>query len=150
MSMKKGSFIGSGWSFPPTFTKSEGIVMAKEEQEIAQSIEILLNTSVGERVMLPKFGCDLRTYLFKSISTSKLHFVKEMIRTALLNYEVRIKLIGIEIDHAQYLDGIISVHVKYEVAKTNSRFNLVFPFYKVEGTSLPVSLNRLMTPVNNS
>ena len=146
--MKKKSFIGSGWSFPPTFTKNEGIVMVSEEEEIAQSIEILLNTSIGERIMQPKFGCDLKTYLFQSISTSKLHFVKEMIRTALLNYEARIKLIDINIDHTKYLDGIINVTVNYEVAKTNSRFNLVFPFYKVEGTDLPVSLTKINKPLS--
>ncbi|MCH2233066.1 MAG: GPW/gp25 family protein [Crocinitomicaceae bacterium] len=146
--MKKKSFIGSGWSFPPTFTKNEGIVMVSEEEEIAQSIEILLNTSIGERIMQPKFGCDLKTYLFQSISTSKLHFVKEMIRTALLNYEARIKLIDINIDHTKYLDGIINVTVNYEVAKTNSRFNLVFPFYKVEGTDLPVNLTKINKPLS--
>lgn len=140
--MSKISFIGSGWSFPPSFTKNEGIVMVSEEEEIAQSIEILLNTGIGERIMQPRFGCDLRSYLFQSISTSKLHFVKELIKTALLNYEARINLHDVEIDHSKYLDGIINVRVNYSVAKTNSRFNLVFPFYKVEGTDLPVALKK--------
>ncbi len=137
---KKSSFLGNGWSFPPTFNQSEGIVMSKDEKDIAESIEIILNTSIGERVMQPKFGCDLRTFLFQSISTSRLHFMKELIRSSLINFESRIKLHDILIDHSQYLDGIISVQVNYSIVATNSRFNLVFPYYKTEGTSLPTAL----------
>lgn len=121
--------------------------MVSEEEEIAQSIEVLLNTGIGERIMEPKFGCDLRNYLFQSISTSKLHFLKEMIKTALVHYESRIKLHGVDIDHSQYMDGIISVRVNYSVAKTNSRFNLVFPYYKVEGTDLPIAMKKQISNV---
>ena len=145
---KEDSFLGQGWSFPPSFTKRGGARMVNDEEDVAQSIEILLNTTIGERIMQAKFGCDLKTYLFQSISTTRLHFIKELIKTALVNYESRIDLHEIIIDHAGYLDGIISVQVNYTVSTTNSRFNLVFPYYKVEGTSVPTMLKRTLTSTN--
>ncbi len=145
---KEDSFLGKGWSFPPTFTKRGGARMVKDDEDVAQSIEILLNTTIGERIMQAKYGCDLKTYLFQSISTTRLNFIKELIKSALINYESRINLHDIIIDHSGYLDGIISVQVNYSVASTNSRFNLVFPYYKVEGTSVPTMLKKTLSSTN--
>lgn len=133
------SFLGKGWSFPPTFYNygNKGVAMVQNEVDIRQSLEILLNTSLGERIMLPEYGCDLQTYLFESISNSKMHFLKELIRTAILNYEPRINLNEILIDHSDYQDGIIRIKLDYTIETTNTRFNLVFPYYKVEGTDIP-------------
>ena len=138
MNNKDKSFLGRGWSFPPTFnSKVGGVTMVSEEEDIKQSLEILLGTSLGERIMLPEYGCDLHKYLFESISTSKIHFLQELIRTAILNYEPRIDLEEINIDHSDYLDGIIRINLDYSIQTTNTRFNLVFPYYKVEGTNIP-------------
>lgn len=138
MNNKDKSFLGRGWSFPPTFSSDAGgINMVSEEDDIKQSLEILLGTSLGERMMLPEFGCNLHQYLFESISTSKVHFLKELIRTAILKFEPRINLEEIVIDQSAYLDGIIRIELDYSIQTTNTRFNLVFPYYKVEGTNIP-------------
>jgi phage baseplate assembly protein W len=142
------SFLGSGWSFPPTFTK-RGVELVHNADDIAESIEILLNTSLGERIMRPEFGCNLRDFLFKSITTSKIFEIKEMIRTALTYFEARIDLHSVEIDHSGYLDGIILIQVDYSVAKTNSRYNLVFPYYSVEGSDLPRLMKSTLSKTNN-
>lgn len=141
------SFLGKGWSFPPTFNKlkSGGIEMVSNETDIKQSLEILLNTSLGERIMLPEYGCDLNFYLFESISVSKMHFLKEMIRTAIINFESRINLNDVIIDHTDYLEGIIRVKLDYTIETTNTRFNLVFPYYKIEGTDVPQIFHKHVT-----
>jgi len=133
------SFLGRGWSFPPTFYKNGdiGIEMVANEKDIQQSLEVLLTTAVGERVMLPEYGCNLQSYLFESISNSKMHFLSEMIRTAIIDYEPRIVLNDILIDHADYQEGVIRVKIDYSIETTNTRFNLVFPYYRVEGTHIP-------------
>lgn len=138
------SFLGQGWGFPPTFNKTgnKGVEMVKNEMDIKQSLEILLSTSLGERVMLPEYGCDLQTYLFDSISNSKMHFLKEIIRTAIINYEPRIELNEVIIDHSDYQDGIIRINIDYSIETTNTRSNMVFPFYKIEGTDIPQLYNK--------
>ncbi|KAA1247754.1 GPW/gp25 family protein [Aquimarina sp. RZ0] len=136
----KTSFLGTGWGFPPTFHKEKelGVVMVSDEKDIEQSLEILLNTTIGERIMLPKYGTDLYSYLFESISNSRVHLIKEMLRTAIVKFEPRIKLIKIALDESDYLDGIIRINLDYIIPLTNTRFNLVFPYYKVEGTDIPL------------
>lgn len=135
----KVSFLGRGWGFPPTFYKERelGVRLVSDHEDIKQSLEILLNTSIEERIMLSKYGCDLYTYLFDSISNSRIHLIKEMLRTAIIKYEPRIKLTKINLDESDYLDGIIRINLEYSVPLTNTRFNLVFPYYKVEGTDVP-------------
>lgn len=133
------SFLGRGWSFPPTFitTGNIGVKMVENEEDIRQSLEILMSTSLGERTMLPEYGCDLHAYLFESINNSKMHFLKELIRTAIIKYEPRILLHDVIIDESEYLDGIIKINLDYSIETSNTRFNLVFPYYKVEGTDVP-------------
>ena len=137
--MNKKSFLGTGWSFPPTFHNSGnvGIEMVENELDIRQSLEILLSTGVGERIMLPEYGCDLQAYLFDSISNSKIHFLKDLITTAIINYEPRIELNKLTIDHSDYQEGIIRISIDYTIETTNTRDNMVFPYYKVEGTDIP-------------
>lgn len=136
----KNSFLGKGWSFPPTFHKESyfGIEMVENQIDIQQSLEILLNTSKGERVMLPDYGCDLQTFLFESINDSKIHLLKEIIRSAIVTYEPRVELNDVIVDYSDYQDGIIRIKLDYIVESTNTRFNLVFPYYKVEGTNIPL------------
>lgn len=58
--MEKESFLGTGWSFPPTFNNISGTVeMVSDEKDIFQSLHILLSTQLKERVMRSDFGCDL-------------------------------------------------------------------------------------------
>ncbi len=66
------SFLGTGWAFPPTFTKGpQSIVMVSDEADIRQSLEILLTTSIGERFLRPEYGCDLRRYLFEPLDRNR-------------------------------------------------------------------------------
>lgn len=137
--MQDDSFLGTGWAFPPTFYDhgTTGVEMVSNAKDIEQSLEILLGTKIGERLMIPLYGCDLYSYLFESISTSRVHLITEMMRTAIIQYESRITLIKVDIDESDYLDGIIRVKLDYAIRLTNTRFNLVFPYYKVEGTDIP-------------
>ncbi|UTW66996.1 GPW/gp25 family protein [bacterium SCSIO 12643] len=144
---KDKSFLGRGWSFPPTFSNknTRGVVMVEGEKDIKQSLEVLMCTSLGERTMLPEYGCDLQTYLFDSISNSKKYFLKELIKDAIINYEPRIELNDIIIDATDYQDGIIRVKLDYTIRTTNTRFNLVFPYYKIEGTDIPQLYHKQIT-----
>src|SRR6185312_11540310 len=124
------SFLGTGWSFPPEFRKDEinnSVSMVSAEQDIEQSLQILLTTSIGERIMLPEYGSDLHAYLFEPISTSRIYFIQELISKAIINYEPRIELAEVVMDSSDYLDGVIRIRVKYSIRRTNTRFNLVYP-----------------------
>ena len=130
-----GSFLGVGWSFPPTF-KSTGVVMTADEDDIPGSLNILFHTTPGERFLQPKYGLDIGALLFEPMSTTLRTFLIDQVRTAILIHEPRIKLINVQIDSPDPNDGSLRILVEYEVRATNSRFNLVFPFYQSDSNEL--------------
>lgn len=134
---KTPSFLGRGWSFPPEFQKETGTVkMVEDEADIESSLEILLATRLGERVMLPEYGCNLEDLLFNPLNLTAKTVVIDLIKTAILYHEPRIDVKKIAIDPADELNGVLLINIDYIVRTTNSRKNMVFPFYKEEGSEL--------------
>lgn len=130
------SFLGRGWSFPPTFDNQTGeVVMVSEETDIEQSLQILLGTRPGERVMQPDFGCNLDAMLFEPLTVTLITLVKDLIRTAILRHEPRIEVRSIAINTLQVNEGLVMIEIDYLVRSINSRFNLVYPFYLEEGSN---------------
>jgi len=131
------SFLGTGWGFPPTFSnKTLQVEMLSDEADIHSSLEILLSTRQGERVMLPGYGCNLDEMLFQPLTTTFKTYMKDLINTAILYYEPRISVNKIDIDDTGELEGRIIISIDYSVRSTNSRFNFVYPFYKNENSEL--------------
>lgn len=131
------SFLGTGWSFPPTFeTSTASVQMSSEEVDIRESLIILLSTRPGERVMNPSYGCNLDDLLFAPLTLTLKTFVSDLIETAILYFEPRINLEAIEIVQNRDLEGELLIELKYIIRSTNARTNLVYPFYRGEGTDL--------------
>ncbi|MEH1993122.1 GPW/gp25 family protein [Nostoc sp.] len=122
------SFLGTGWSFPPTFHQDGTLEMVADEEDIVQSLEIILSTRPAERIMQPDFGCELSQFLFEEISQSTITGIRGTIFDALLYHEPRIDVEEINIDESE-IDGLLLISITYTVRVTNSRFNLVYPFY---------------------
>ena len=130
-------FIGRGWSFPPRFNKeSASVKMLTQEADIASSLEVLLQTARGERVMLPQYGCNLDELIFENLDTRMKTLMTDKIESAILYHEPRIELEKVTLDESRELEGVILIELIYRVKTTNSRFNFVFPFYKLEGTDI--------------
>src|ERR1044072_1654587 len=127
-------FIGKGWSFPPAFNKTLKNVEHREgNDDIVESLHILLTTIPGERIYDTSYGCDLTPLLFEPFTTSLKPGLSERIRTAIILYEPRIEFEGTEFN-LSLEEGIMYISVNYLIKKNNSRFNMVFPFYLKEGT----------------
>ena len=127
------SFLGIGWDFPPTFDRSAGGVrMISDEPDIGSSLEILLSTDVGERVMQPRYGCDMHRLLFEPLDTTLRAYMKDLIWTAILYFEPRIILDDVILE-PEPLEGRVVIEIRYTIAGTNTRNNFVYPFYIEEG-----------------
>jgi phage baseplate assembly protein W len=129
----RGSFLGTGWSFPPAFGPG-GVEVhtVSDVEDIEQSLTILLGTRRGERVMQDDFGCDLSDFLFGEISQSLIGRMRSIVADAILHHEPRITLNGVELAEAGSLDGLVLITIDYTVRATNSRYNMVYPFYVQE------------------
>jgi phage baseplate assembly protein W len=112
--------------------------MVENQKDIEQSLEILLSTSVGERVLRSDYGCDLTAMLFESITVTLLTKIKRIIERAITQYEPRIDLNNIFFtnQNKNQLEGIINIQLEYTIRSTNSRLNFVYPFYIKEGTNI--------------
>ena len=131
------SFLGTGWSFPPEFSRRGAVQMVSGEADIAQSLRILLATTPGERVMQPSFGCGLKSQLFASIDESTVTLLKDVIRRAILFFEPRVTLDSIQADTTHAYHGRLDLLIHYTIISTNTRHNIVYPFYFREGSDVP-------------
>ena len=129
-------FLGRGWSFPPTFSKADrGVAMVDGDQDIKECLQILMGTTLGERLMHPNFGCNLRDYLFKPMSTTLITIVRDLVKTAIIRFEPRIDLLQVNLDTSRQQEGLLLLELEYQIRSTNSRSNYVYPFYLEEGTN---------------
>jgi len=131
------AFLGTGWSFPPEFDRAaKAVKMVSGEEDIQESLGILLETVPGERVLQPSYGCGLKRLVFEHVSESTITEIKDLIERAVLFFEPRISLTHIEVDAGQVYEGLITIRLDYTVRLTNTRSNMVYPFYFLEGTNL--------------
>jgi phage baseplate assembly protein W len=129
------SFMGTGWSFPPAFEKSTAqVTMTSDEEDIQKSLEILISTRLGERVMLPGYGCNMEHLLFEPLTLSLKTYMRDLLQTAILYHEARIKLDKLDMSNSVDNEGIVLIEISYTVKATNSRFNYVYPYYKNEAS----------------
>jgi phage baseplate assembly protein W len=130
---ENNSFLGKGWSFPPTFNKgSRKVEILEGAEDIASSLQILLSTTLGERVMQPRYGCNLVDMLFENLTTTLHTEMLNRIQKAILVYEPRIDLKKVDLIPQDYGSSLVMISIDYVVRSTNTRSNLVFPFYQTE------------------
>lgn len=134
--MNMDSFLGTGWAFPPSFIKGHGAQMASGEEDIRQSIEILLSTSPGERIFNFEYGANIRQWVFEQMDLSVKTLIIEEIKHAVLYFEPRVDLEKVDVEIKDPQEGILWISLEYRVRQTNSRSNMVYPFYFNEGTNI--------------
>lgn len=134
---RKTDFLGRGWGFPPTFERAAGeLVMVQDESDIRQSLQILFSTALRERVMLPEYGCSLQDYVFDPIGVPLFTMLEDVVANAILLFEPRIIVNGIAADADQGNSGRVNIAIDYTIRRSNTRSNMVYPFYLSEGTNV--------------
>jgi Bacteriophage baseplate protein W len=139
---KTPSFLGRGWSFPPEFTSAGDAVMTEEQADIDASLRVLFGTAAGERFLVPTYGLDMYELQFEPMSTSMRTFLHDRIKTSILIHEPRITLLSLDVQNPTEPDGTLLIVVSYAIRATNSRFNLVYPFYWRDATEVSVPSRR--------
>lgn len=131
---ERKEFLGRGWAMPVALDPHTGrLAVAEFEDDIRQSILIILETAPGERVMHPDFGCGIHELVFSSVDSTSLQRVRSVVEEALRQFEPRIDVLSVVADMGSGADGQLTVEIEYRVRKTNQTGNLVFPFYFREG-----------------
>ena len=131
-------YKGTGWAFPPRFGRGGASVeMVSGDDDILESLRLLLATEPGERIMRPDFGCKLSAFLFEEIDQGLINRITRTVSDAILNHEPRVTLEQVEVTRGTDSTGEVTVRVSYRSRLTNSRYNLVYPFYLREAVPDP-------------
>jgi phage baseplate assembly protein W len=128
-------FLGRGWAMPVQLDERTGTVAETQyEEDIRQSIVLIIETAPGERVMHPEFGCGIHDLVFAAPDAATLDRVRSVVEDALRQFEARIDVSSVTVTSAPALsDGVLQIELEYRVRLTNQVGNLVYPFYFAEG-----------------
>lgn len=131
---QRKDFLGRGWAMPVELDPRTGLVATVAfEEDVRQSIFIILETAPGERVMRPNFGCGIHDLAFTAVDTTVIQRIKSLVEEALRRCEARIEVLDVNVHEDPNVDGQLLIELEYRVRKTNQIGNLVFPFYFSEG-----------------
>jgi hypothetical protein len=128
--------LGKGWRYPVDLDDQKEIALAVGEEDIQQAIWIILSTALGERVMRPDFGCGIHDLVFAPNNTGTAGMARFYVEDALMRWEPRIDLEEVEVQADPTEPELLLISVTYRVRTTDSRYNLVYPFYLTRGASL--------------
>lgn len=135
MEESRTNFLGRGWGFPPTFNLQKGgVEMTADDEDIRKSLEILLATSIGERVMRPDYGANMDSLVFEPLDNTLKNVLVSNIKDSIYLHEPRIIPDEIQLEE-DVANGIVYVKVEYTIPSVNSRRNFVYPFYIQEVTN---------------
>lgn len=127
-------FLGKGWSFPVGTPDAGGeIILSGEEEKIAESVRIILGTAPGERLMRPDFGCGIHDYVFAPNNVRTAGLIRFHVEEALNRWEPRIDLQQVRVEPDPDNPAVILLSIDYRVKSTDSRYNMVYPFYLERG-----------------
>lgn len=129
------AFLGIGWAFPPCVSQDGSTAMAAYEQDVHQAIWIILSTDWGERMMRPDFGAGLRSFVFGPLSRTTLQRVQTRVQEALVTWEPRINVEQVKVTFDPNEPGKLLIAITYSIRVTNTRHNLVYPFFLEEGAA---------------
>ena len=125
-------FLGTGWAYPIGVAPGGDIKLSADEEDIRQAITIILGTTPGERVMRPDFGAGLHALVFEPINQTTMALAKHHVEQALIRWEPRIDSVNVSVAAEPRL-GRLMIEIGYRVRATNVFYNLVYPFYLLEG-----------------
>ncbi len=127
-------FLGTGWASPVAVDENTGdIRLSRHENDVEEAIVTILKTAPGERLMRPDFGCGIHDYVFAPDNAQTAGMIRFHVEQALGRWEPRIVNLSVRVSSDRARPGVLLIHIAYTVRSTDSRFNLVYPFYLERG-----------------
>jgi hypothetical protein len=127
--------LGRGWKYPFTLDERREVALSDGEDDIQEAIRIILSTAFGERLMHPDFGCGIHDLVFAPNNTGTAGLARYYVEDALIRWEPRIDIEEVEVQADPAQPERLLISVSYRVRTTDSRYNLVYPFYLTRGNT---------------
>ncbi len=129
--------LGTGFKFPIRVNGRGGFSLAREEQDVAESMWLVIATAPGERIMRPTFGCGIHDYVFAPNNAGTRGAIAHRVQQALMRFEPRVDVIDVRVEDTPEQPNLLLVHVDYRIRANNAFHNLVYPFFLQEGAGSP-------------
>lgn len=126
-------YLGTGLRFPLAVDRNGRLATSSGDQHVEEAIALILGTRLGERVMLPRFGCGVHDQLFESNNPTSMGIIKFEVREALALQEQRIDVLDVRVETSSASPSLVLVAIDYRIRSNNAIGNLVYPFYIREG-----------------
>lgn len=126
-------FLGVGIAFPMDVDGQGRVALNSYEDHVRQSILLITQTAAGERVMRPDFGAGLQTLVFEPAGSATLALVQHSVQQALVHNEPRIDVLSVQVTADPSQPGALTISVNYRVRRTDTIFNVVYPFFIERG-----------------
>jgi phage baseplate assembly protein W len=127
------AFLGRGWAFPFALDPAGAVSTVQGDEDVRESVLLILSTNFGERVMRPDFGANLAALAFEPIGTTTAALVRHRVEQALVIWEPRIDHVVVNVTADRSERTKLAIEVEYRVRSTNVFYNIVYPFYLMEG-----------------
>ncbi|WGL52094.1 GPW/gp25 family protein [Nocardioides sp. BP30] len=125
------SFLGSGFAWPLGVDHTGSIRLSDPVADLDRSIELVLMTAPGERLMRPQFGCRIWDLLFEPVTPNLLGQIAVSVRQAIAQWEPRVEVDEVVPVPDQDEPALVRIGIAYRIRATNDRRNLVYPFYLI-------------------
>jgi phage baseplate assembly protein W len=129
------NLLGRGWKFPFMLDERGEVALSDGELDIQEAIWMILSTAFGERLMHPDFGCGIHDLVFAPNNTGTAGLARFYVEEALVRWEPRIDVEEVEVQADPAQPELLLISVSYRVRTTDSRYNLVYPFYLTRGAT---------------
>lgn len=129
---ERDTFLGRGLAFPLHVDAAGRLAGAAGEQRIEESIQLILATRPGERVMLPTFGCAIHELVFAPNNPATRTRAVDAVRRALTQLEPRIDVLDVRAQTSPAEPNLLLLRVDYRLRANNAMGNLVYPFFLFE------------------
>jgi uncharacterized protein len=125
------AFVGKGFRWPMSVDHTGSIALTSGAEDLDSSIRVVLATAPGERVMRPEFGCRIWDLLFEPVNANTLGLMAQAVRDAVAQWEPRVEVEDVHVTPDSDDSSVVHISLTFRVRTTNSRRNLVYPFYVI-------------------
>ncbi|MBA3538164.1 MAG: GPW/gp25 family protein [Deltaproteobacteria bacterium] len=122
-------FLGKGLRFPVSVNLNGGVSSSQLEENVRQSIFVILGTAPGERLMRPDFGCRIHDLMFAPNTPITAATAEVFCEEAIYKYEPRVETVTCSALANDDEPNRLDVRLEYVIAGKHEKRNLVFPFY---------------------
>jgi len=118
--MRRQNIFGQGLSFPPRVGADGRLAWSEGEENVRESIRVILLTEPAERLMREEFGCGLRRFLFEPNTVTTRTLIREAVENAIRAREPRVRVEGVTVEADDADPRLVAVEIHFRLVATQA------------------------------